>query len=136
MKPANYRENRRDRRLSRNQTGKRQVVVIVREREGRTLPAVFKSESAALGWIATKVAKGTRLMADEAASWNDLHSRYEMDRIDHGSAYSLAGGVYTNGAKSFSAACGAVKSATTTTWQATTLSATRRRARGARIIAG
>jgi transposase-like protein len=101
VKPANHHSNRRDRRLSRNQTGKRQVVVIVREREGRTLPAVFKSESAALGWIASKVAKGTRLMADEAASWNDLHSRYEMDRIDHGSAYSLAGGIYTNGAESF-----------------------------------
>ena len=40
--------------------GKRQVVVVVREREGRTLPAVFKSESAALGFI-TLVA-GLRLM--------------------------------------------------------------------------
>lgn len=101
VKPANHRENRRDRRLSRNQTGKRQVVVVVREREGRTLPAVFKSESAALGWIARTVARGTRLMADEAGSWNDLHAKFEMARIDHGSAYSLPGGVYTNGAEEF-----------------------------------
>lgn len=36
-----------------------------------------------------------------AASWNDLHARYAMDRIDHGAAYSLPGGVYTNGAESF-----------------------------------
>jgi transposase-like protein len=48
VKPANHRDNRVDRRLTRNQSGKRQVVVVVREREGRTLPAVFKSESAAL----------------------------------------------------------------------------------------
>ena len=40
--------------------------LIVREREGRTLPAVFKSESAALGFIASRVAKGTEIVADEA----------------------------------------------------------------------
>jgi len=101
VKPANYRENRRDRRLAQNQTGKRQVVVVVRERGGSTLPAVFKSESAALGWIASRVSADTRLIADEAGSWNDLHARYAMDRIDHGQAYSLPGGVYTNGAEEF-----------------------------------
>jgi len=101
VKPANRRENRRDRRKAENQSGKRQVVVVVREREGRTLPAVFKSESAALSWIVGRVAKGTRMMADEAASWNDLHARYAVDRIDHGQAYSMAGGVYTNGAEEF-----------------------------------
>ena len=49
VKPANRRENRVDRRFAENKTGKRKVVVVVRERDGRTLPAVFKSESAALG---------------------------------------------------------------------------------------
>ena len=44
IKPANFRENRRDRRLGRNQNGKRKVVVIVRERNGNSVPAVFKSE--------------------------------------------------------------------------------------------
>jgi hypothetical protein len=47
VKPANYRENRRDRRFTGNKSGKRQVVVVMRERGGSTLPAVFKSESAA-----------------------------------------------------------------------------------------
>jgi transposase-like protein len=101
VKPANYKENRRDRRLTENRSGKRRVVVVVRERGGRTLPAVFKSESAALGWIAGRVAPSTRLMTDEASSWNDLHARYEMQRIDHGAAYSTPGGVYTNGAEEF-----------------------------------
>ena len=101
VKPANFKDNRRDRRLAKNQNGKRRVVVVVRERGGRTLPSVFKSESAALGWIAGRVAPSTRLMADEAASWNDLHARYRMDRIDHGQAYSLTGGIYTNGAEEF-----------------------------------
>ena len=67
IKPANHKENRRDRRLAKHQNGKRQVVVVMRERGGSTLPAVFRSESAALGFIAGRVAPGTRLMADEAA---------------------------------------------------------------------
>ena len=100
IKPANHKENRRDRRLAKNQNGKRQVVVVVRERGGSTLPAVFKSESTALGWISQHVAKGTKLVADEAPSWNELHSRYEVDRIDHQQAYSM-NGVYSNGAESF-----------------------------------
>ena len=101
IKPANHKENRRDRRPAKNQNGKRQVVVVVRERGGRTLPAVFKSEGAALGRIRSKVSRDSRLMADEAASWNDLAARYSMERIDHGQAYSLPGGIYTNGAESF-----------------------------------
>jgi hypothetical protein len=100
VKPANYKENRRDRRLAKNQNGKRQVVVVVRERDGRTLPAVFKSEGAALGFITSRVAKGTEIVADEAASWNDLQTRYAMQRIDHQAAYSDRG-VYSNGAESF-----------------------------------
>ena len=101
VRPANLKENRVDRRKAANQTGKRKVVVVVRERGGRTLPAVFKSEAAALGWIKSKVARDTRLMADEAPSWNDLAARYQVERINHQEAYALAGGIYTNNAESF-----------------------------------
>jgi len=41
VKPVNMKENRWDRRLAKNQNGKSQVVVIARERGGRSLPAVF-----------------------------------------------------------------------------------------------
>jgi transposase-like protein len=101
IKPANHKENRRDRRLTKNQNGKRQVVVVIRERGGRTLPAVFRSESAALGFITSRVAKGTQVQADEAGSWNDLQARYDVARIDHSSLYSTQTGVYTNGAEEF-----------------------------------
>jgi ISXO2-like transposase domain len=53
-----------------------------------------------LGWISSHVAKGTKLVADEAPSWNSLHSRFEVSRIDHSQAYSLDG-VYSNNAESF-----------------------------------
>ena len=100
VKPANHRENRRDRRLAKNQNGKRKVVVVARERGGMTLPAVFKNEADSVPWIRERVAKGTKLVADEAASWNALHGRYEVARIDHGQAYSQDG-VYSNGAEGY-----------------------------------
>lgn len=100
VKPANIKEHRVDRRFSQNQSGKRRVVVIVRERNGNSLPAVFKSEGAALDWIKSRVQPGTTLQADEANSWNDLHSRFEMKRINHQEAYSLDGAC-TNWAESY-----------------------------------
>jgi len=100
VKPANFRENRRDRRYAKNQSGKRRVVVIVRERNGKSLPAVFRTEAEGLNFIRSRVNRGTTIYADEAASWNDLHSRFEMFRINHQEAYS-DGTACTNGAESF-----------------------------------
>lgn len=100
VRPANLKENRVDRRLAQNQTGKRQVVVIARQRGGKTVPAVFKTEASSTGWLVSRIVKGSHVMADEAASWNNLHSHYQVSRIDHGQAYSL-GDVHTNGVESF-----------------------------------
>ena len=100
VKPANLKEHRRDRRLARHQTGKRRVVVVVRERGGVTLPGVFRNEAHALSFIRDRVRRGTKINADEATSWNDLHSRFEMVRINHQEAYSL-NGACTNNAESF-----------------------------------
>src|SRR5712671_931898 len=103
VKPTNRRENRRDRRLRVNQSGKRKVVVVIRERGGRTLPGVFRSEIEALNFIRRQVPRGTTLYADEAGSWNDLHARYELHRINHQEAYSLGGeyDINTNAAEGF-----------------------------------
>jgi transposase-like protein len=91
VKPANRVEDRVDRRLSENRTGKRKVVVIIRERGGDSLPAVFRSEAAATNFIRSHVKPGTVVNADEAGSWDALHAKYEMKRINHGEAYSLDG---------------------------------------------
>jgi len=100
VRPANLKEDRIDRRLAENQSGKRQSVIIVRERTGRSLPAVFRSEGAALAWIKSRVEPGTLVNADEATGWNDLHTKYEMKRINHQEAYSLDGAC-TNQAESY-----------------------------------
>jgi transposase-like protein len=99
-KPGNLKANRRDRRLAMNQTGKRQSLVVIRERDGNSLPMTFKSEGAALSWIRSRVLPGTLLNADEAPSWNDLAAKYEMKRINHQEAYSLDGAC-TNMAESY-----------------------------------
>ncbi len=86
--PANRRVDRKDRRLAENQTGKRRVVVIMRERGGRRLPFVFKSEDASLVTIARNVAPGSTVYADEAMHWDALHARFLTKRINHSEAYS------------------------------------------------
>jgi hypothetical protein len=47
----------------RTKSGKRKVVVVVRERDGKTLPGVFASEASALNFIRTRIAPGTELYA-------------------------------------------------------------------------
>jgi len=75
--------------LAINQNGKRRVVVIVRERDGNSVPAVFQSEGKALDFIKARVAKGSIVNADEAKSWDGLHGRFETRRINHEEAYSM-----------------------------------------------
>jgi hypothetical protein len=100
VKPANQKEHRRDRRYTENQSGKRKLVVVIRERGGNSVPAVFGTKSQASAFIRTRVAKGTVLHADEASTWDGLHERFEMKRINHQEAYSL-NGACTNQAEEY-----------------------------------
>ena len=92
--------HRVDRRLWKNQNGKRKVVVVIREHGGETLPGVFASEGAALSWIKSRVVKGTTSTPTKPRSWNGLHDRFEVKRINHQEAYSLDGAC-TNWAESY-----------------------------------
>jgi transposase-like protein len=100
VKPANRIENRVDRRLAENRSGKRKVVVIIRQHGGDSLPAVFNSEAAATNFIRAHVRPGTVVNADEASSWDSLHAKFEMKRINHAEAYSLDGAC-TNWAETY-----------------------------------
>jgi transposase-like protein len=100
VKPANHKENRRDRRLAVNQNGKRRVVMVMRERKGRTLTFVSKSEDAAVPMLRERIAPGSVVHADEASHWDVLHARFDTRRINHSEAYS-ADGACTNQAESF-----------------------------------
>jgi hypothetical protein len=53
---------------------------VVRERGGNSVPAVFNTESQAAAFIRARIAKGTTVHADEAASWDGLRERsYSLD---------------------------------------------------------
>jgi hypothetical protein len=101
VKPANYKQNRRDRRFAVNQNGKRRCVVIMRERNGRSLPFVFRAEDASIPAIRDHVAPGTTLYADDASHWDQLHAKYLTKRINHSQNYSDCNGTSTNQAESF-----------------------------------
>jgi len=101
VKPANRKENRRDRRRAENRSGKRRpVAVVVRQRDGLTLPAAFSGEAAAVSFIRARVAARTELHADEASAWDALHAHCVVKRINHRVAYS-EDGTHTNGAEGF-----------------------------------
>jgi len=93
VKPENKKEDRKDRRLAEQQTGKRQVVAAVRERgeRGRTLPFVLRQEADAVPLIRAKVVAGSTVHADEVGGWDLLHAYYDVKRINHKVAFSLDG---------------------------------------------
>ena len=100
IRPANLKADRVDRRLWKHQTGKRRVVVIARERKGRTMTTVTKSEADGVNFVAKVVRPGSTVHADEASHWDALHAKFHTMRINHSEAYSL-NGACTNQAESF-----------------------------------
>jgi transposase-like protein len=100
IRQRNHVENRIDRRLAEHQTGKRRVVVALRERGGRTLPFVVKSEGEGVGIAGRIAAKSTTFYADEAGHWDALHASFKTFRINHSEAYSEMG-ISTNQAESY-----------------------------------
>jgi ISXO2 transposase-like protein len=100
VRPENLAADRVDRRLAENQSSKRQVVAVMRERGGPTLVQVVPTEEAALPIIPQRIAKATVLHADESPAWNKLHARFPMRRINHQEGYSIDGAC-TNGAESY-----------------------------------
>lgn len=100
VKPQNEVAKRVDRRTAEEQTGKRQVVVVMRERKGRTLPFVYRKESDAIPAIRERIAVGSTIHADEARGWDTLHAHYDMRRINHSIAFSKDGAC-TNQAESY-----------------------------------
>jgi transposase-like protein len=100
LKPRNWKENRVDRRLRRHQNGKRRCVFAIREREGRVVPVVIKSETseAVTTAIRKHIDSQASIHADENAAYDALHAQYQMFRINHSRVYS-DGEACTNGAE-------------------------------------
>ncbi|WP_411816767.1 IS1595 family transposase [Hyphococcus sp. DH-69] len=100
IRPANQEINRVDRRLARHQTGKRRVVIALRQRSGRTLTFIRKSEAEGVEIARNRVANGAEIHADEASHWDTLNAFFPVNRINHSEAYS-ANGICTNQVESY-----------------------------------
>ena len=100
IRPANLKEDRVDRRLAQHQTGKRRVVVALRQRMGRTLTFVTTNEAEGVAIAAQAVSRKSVVFADEAGHWDNLHEGWIVGRINHSEAYS-ADGANTNAVESF-----------------------------------
>lgn len=64
------------------------------------MTSVFKYEDEAAHFIASRVARGTTIHADESHAWDCLRERYTVRRINHSVAYSKDGNC-TNWVESF-----------------------------------
>ncbi len=88
IRPANWEYNRVDRRRKEHQTGTRRVVVALRERFGRTLPFVIRSEAQSVELAKQHVSRMATMSADEASHWDALHAGWETERVNHCEVYS------------------------------------------------
>jgi len=100
IRPANVKADRVDRRRAEHQTGKRRVVVVMRERTGRTLPFVTMNEADGVVLAVENIDRMATVSADEASHWDMLHSAWEVDRVNHSECYSDHG-KHTNMAESY-----------------------------------
>lgn len=100
VKPENRKEDRKDRRLKANSSGKRECVVIMRERKGRSLAFVVAKEGDAVPFVRDNVGTLATVYADEGAGWDALHAGWDTKRVNHSVAF-MDEGVCTNQAESY-----------------------------------
>lgn len=100
VRPENRAEDRKDRRLKANRSGKRQCVVIMRERKGRSLPFVVANEGDACPIVRDRVGTLATIYADEGTGWDALHAGWDTRRVNHSIAF-MDEGVCTNQAESY-----------------------------------
>jgi transposase-like protein len=100
VKPENVKAERRDRRLLSNRTGKRQCVVIMRERGGKSLPFIVANEGDAVPYVRDHVGTLATIHADEGSGWDALHAGWDTKRVNH-SVRFYDDGACTNQAESF-----------------------------------
>lgn len=101
VRPANARTDRVDRRLRAHRRDERRSVVVLRQRNGRTLTDVFENEAEAVRFAKARVAGGAMVVADETPHWDHLADAFDLERVNHSDAYSFLDGIHVNSAESY-----------------------------------
>jgi hypothetical protein len=97
--PENKKADRKDRRLKANTSGKRQCVVVMRERKGRTLSFVVANEGDAVPFVRDHVGTLATIHADEGSGW--MHCTPVGIPTASNTRFSSCKGVCTNQAESY-----------------------------------
>jgi len=93
FRPEKSKEDRIDRRLREHQTGRRRVVVALRERNAAARGREIARE---------ELLPGAMVLADEAPHWDELHFDFpSTGRINHSMGYA-DGDSHTNGLRATS----------------------------------
>ena len=100
VRPENRKEDRKDRRLKAHRSDKRQCVVVMRERRGRSLSFVVANEGDACPIARDCVGTLATIYADEGTGWDSLHAGWDTKRVNHSVAF-MDDGVCTNQAESY-----------------------------------
>ena len=100
VRPENRKEDRKDRRLKAHRSDKRQCIVVMRERGGRSLPFLVANEGDAVPYVRDHVGTLATIHADEGAGWDALHAGWDTKRVNHSVAF-MDEGVCTNQAESY-----------------------------------
>ncbi len=101
VRPANARTDRIDRRLKEHRAGDRRSVVALRQRNGRTMTSVVQNEAEGVRFARSKIAQGSKIVADETPHWDQLAGAFDLERVNHSDAYSFLDGIHVNGAESY-----------------------------------
>lgn len=101
VRPENRVEDRKDRRRTENRSERRRVVVALRQRTGRTLTFIRKSEAEGVEIARARMIANAKLFADEASHWDVLEMDFASTRINHSVSYSDGNGKHTNMVESY-----------------------------------
>ena len=101
VRKSNFKTDRSDRRLKANRSPRRRVVIALRERGGRTLPFVRRTEKEGIELALGLIGVGSTVIADEATHWDTLELDFKSKRINHSEAYSTGNGTHTNWVESY-----------------------------------
>jgi len=115
VRPMNKKEDRVDRRLAENQNPDKRCVLVIRENHTaqacqngfqgakRTLAMVIEKEcQSVMAKLGPRyIVPGSRVSADEADSYDPLHAKYDMRRVNHSQEYRADDGTTNNQAESF-----------------------------------
>ena len=101
---STHRRHRVDRQRLGNRSGKRSVMVVLRQRGGQTLAKTLLRGAQDVDLACKKIARGSIVSADESRHWDLLDFYFNMQRINH-STHTTATALIPISPKAISRGC-------------------------------